>query len=435
MKSMKKKRRLLLILTLCLVCLAVVPVCAAEWGSGVACLSTSEPMIKSGLAGEPLAFSPADFRQAIGLSRIGAITVTSLPDSATGTLKLSGFRVKEGETIPESALSSLTFTAATPLVSESSFRFKAEEGSGVELTCRIRLTDGVNRAPSVGAIPETRLAVSAQSGIRTVGTLVSTDPEGDEVTYLLVTAPEHGSVVLTDQKTGTYCYTPRTGYTGTDRFRYVARDEYGNYSGIATVSVTVKDRATDAVFNDMIGSPREGDALVATAAGIMQGRIAGDSRLFDPAGSVSKTEFVVMAMKAAGIAPRAGLSHTFFENDADFSDEVRGYIATAQRMGIIVGTFGESGLIFDGDAPITAAEAATVVCYALGDDSGAIPVGTTLPDVPVFARAAVASLDARGLLDGIEPTSLQNNAPLTRADAAALVAKMIDWAERGNAPQ
>ncbi|MBP5609865.1 MAG: cadherin-like domain-containing protein [Clostridia bacterium] len=425
MKTKKPNLRRLLLLSLCFVFLAAVPVCALELGSGVACLSTSEPMIKSGIAGEPLSFSPADFRQAVGLSRVGAITVTELPDGATGTLKLSGFRVKEGERIPEASLSSLTFTAATPLVSESSFRFRAEEGSGVEMTCRIRLLDEVNRAPSVGAVPETRLSIAAQSGIKTVGTLSAYDPEGDEVAYLLVTAPEHGSVILTDPAAGTFCYTPAAGYTGSDRFRYVARDEYGNYSGIATVSVTVKERAASVTFDDMVGSAREGDALVAAAAGIMQGRIAGDKLLFDPAGSVTKTEFVVMAMKAAGIAPRDGLSHTFFENDADFPDEVRGYLATAQKMGIVVGTFGDDGLTFDGDAPITAAEAATVVYRALSPDGTAVLVGATPTGVPPCARVAVAALDARGMLDGIGRTALHDNASLSRADAASLVAALV----------
>ncbi len=331
---MKPKIRLLLFLTFCLLLLAAIPICAAELGSGVACLANAEPMIKSGLAGEPLSFSPADFRQAVGLSRIGGITVTELPDSTTGTLKLAGFRVKEGESIPEASLSSLTFTAATPLVSESSFRFKTERGSGVEMTCRIRLTDGVNRAPSVSGIPEARLSVAAQSGTRTFGTLLSAEPDGDGVTYLLVTSPEHGSVILRDPETGEYCYTPREGYTGTDRFRYVVRDEYGNYSGIATVSVTVKDRATETVFDDMVGSPREGDALIAVAAGIMQGRIAGDSRLFDPENAVAKGEFVVMAMKAAGIAPRAGLDHTFFDNDAEIPDTIRGTSPRRRNAGL-----------------------------------------------------------------------------------------------------
>ena len=425
MKPKKRIFRRLLFLALALSALVALPVCAAQMGSGVACLASAEPMIKSGRSGEPLSFSPADFRQAVGLTRVGAITVTELPDSTTGTLKLAGFRVNEGDSIPESSLSALTFTAATPLVSESSFRFKAENGSGVEMTCRIRLSDEQNRAPSVGAIPESRLAVSAQSGTRTVGTLRATDPEGDAVTYLLVTAPEHGSVILTDQAAGTYCYVPKPGYTGSDKFRYVARDEYGNYSGIATVTVTVKERAAQTVYNDMVGSPREGDALIATAAGIMQGRIAGDETLFDPAGTVTKAEFVVMAMKAAGIAPRAGLSHTFFDNDQEIPEEIRGYLATAQKMGIVVGTFDERGLTFDPDAPISGAEAATVVHRALGNHDAAVPVGLVASDVPVFARAAVATLEGTGLLDGIDRAALTGKTPLTRADAAALVAGMI----------
>ena len=427
MKPKKPIVRRLLLLAVCILALAAVPVSAFQMGSGVACLAEAEPMIKSGISGEVLAFSPADFRQAVGLSRIGSITVTKLPDRTTGTLKLSGFKVKEGEKIPEAALSSLTFTAATPLVSESSFRFRTENGSGVEMTCRIRLTDEVNRAPSVSAIPEQRLTVSLQSGTKAVGTLRSSDPEGDGVTYLLVTSPEHGSVVLTDPANGEFCYLPKAGYTGTDRFRYVARDEYGNYSGIATVSVTVKERATETTFDDMVGSARESDALTAAAAGIMQGRIAGGCLLFDPAETVCKTDFVVIAMKAAGISPRPTLSRTFFDNDADFPEEVKGYLATAQKMGIIVGTFRDDRLIFDGDSPITEAEAATIVRRTLGDVAVSVPVGAIPTDVPTFARAAVATLDALGMLDGIDRTAW--NKPLTKEGAAALVARVIERRE------
>ena len=73
MKQKKRKLRPLLFLALTLCCLFAVRISAAQMGSGVACLSYAEPMIKSGLAGEPLAFSPADFRQAVGLARIGAL--------------------------------------------------------------------------------------------------------------------------------------------------------------------------------------------------------------------------------------------------------------------------------------------------------------------------------------------------------------------------
>ena len=44
---MKQKYRLLLLLSVCILCLAALPVCAARLGGGVACLAAAEPMISS----------------------------------------------------------------------------------------------------------------------------------------------------------------------------------------------------------------------------------------------------------------------------------------------------------------------------------------------------------------------------------------------------
>ena len=72
-----------------------------------------------------------------------------------------------------------------------------------------------------------------------------------------------------------------------------------------------------------------------------------------------------------------------------------------------------------------ATEAAAVAHRCLGGRNAAVPVGSAPSDVPVFARAAVAALDGMGLLDGIDRTKLAGKTPLTRADAASLVAGMI----------
>ena len=424
----KKTRKLPYLFFAALLFLAVaIPVCASHLGSGVACLANAEPMIKSGLSGEPITFSPADFRQALGLSHVGTITVTEVPDPKTGTLKLAGFRVKAGDDVDEASLSSLTFTAATPLISESSFRFRASAGSGAEMTCRIRLLDRGNAAPSVESIPESRLSITAQSGTHYAGTLVSVDPEGDDLSYLLVTAPSHGSLLLNDPASGRYTYTPQAGYTGSDEFRYVARDGYGNYSTIASVSVTVKARAGSFVFDDMTGSDREGDALTAAAAGIMQGTISGDKLLFDPTGKIKRGEFVVMAMKAAGIKPRAGLTETFFDDNESIPTDLRGYIATAQRMGLIVGTFGESGLLFDGDELIPANEAARLICRIVGAGVGdAVPV---FAPVGVLTKSgdAASTLYGLGILDGGDVGAFSSGDSLTREDAAALLSGVIAY--------
>ena len=61
-----------------------------------------------------------------------------------------------------------------------------------------------------------------------------------EVTeYEVATEPEHGTVTL-DPATGEYTYTPEDGYYGEDSFEVVAKDEVGNVSEEATVTVTIR---------------------------------------------------------------------------------------------------------------------------------------------------------------------------------------------------
>src|SRR5699024_4814761 len=45
------------------------------------------------------------------------------------------------------------------------------------------------------------------------GTLEATDPDGDALTFSIVTGPSHGSVVLEDNSTGAYRYTPDQDYS------------------------------------------------------------------------------------------------------------------------------------------------------------------------------------------------------------------------------
>jgi hypothetical protein len=75
------------------------------------------------------------------------------------------------------------------------------------------------------------------------GTLTATDTEGDTFTFAIATQPSHGKVVLTDAKAGTFTYTPANGFSGTDRFTFVASDALDS-SAAATVKLTVGDDTT-----------------------------------------------------------------------------------------------------------------------------------------------------------------------------------------------
>jgi VCBS repeat-containing protein len=70
------------------------------------------------------------------------------------------------------------------------------------------------------------------------GVLVGdSDPDGDNLTAVLVSDPANGSVNL--QSNGSFTYTPDPDFNGTDSFTYQASDGRGNVSAPATVTITV----------------------------------------------------------------------------------------------------------------------------------------------------------------------------------------------------
>ncbi|SHE88379.1 DUF7507 domain-containing protein, partial [Pedobacter caeni] len=60
----------------------------------------------------------------------------------------------------------------------------------------------------------------------------------DKGTLEITEQPKHGTVKVNPD--GTVTYLPNSGYTGTDTFKYRVKDEYGNWTDIATATITVK---------------------------------------------------------------------------------------------------------------------------------------------------------------------------------------------------
>ena len=69
--------------------------------------------------------------------------------------------------------------------------------------------------------------------------LVATDPNGDGITFEIVTNPISGAISEFDPSDGSFTYTPDAGFTGSDTFTYFASD--GDLSSnLATVTITVE---------------------------------------------------------------------------------------------------------------------------------------------------------------------------------------------------
>jgi VCBS repeat-containing protein len=70
------------------------------------------------------------------------------------------------------------------------------------------------------------------------------DPDGDPLSAVKVSDPQHGSLSL--NANGSFSYTPAAGYVGPDTFSYKASDGSAD-SGTATVTITVKDATPPSV--------------------------------------------------------------------------------------------------------------------------------------------------------------------------------------------
>ncbi len=388
---------------------------------GLAVMAEKCEMVKGGIAGSTVRFSSTDFKQAMGLRRFKGITVTSLPKEEEGTLYFGETAVSAPVTVPHDSLASLTFVPKNASVKEASFTFTCDKyAGGSETRCVIRFAEKKNGAPTVTDVAASH-TVSTFSGLLSEGTLCAQDPEGDALEFLILEYPKHGVLTVEDAARGDFSYMPVGSYVGKDSFRFVVRDSYGNYSSPATVKVTVKPK-TELVYEDLLGSAVSLPAIALSEENIMLGTLVGDGMYFSPDEPMTRGEFLVMAMKAVGIAPRRGLTQTVFDDNEKIPVGIRPYVAKAQEAGYIVGSFGEDGLVFSAEETVTRGEAAVLVSTLL---SLKVPVGAT-PEpehtgITLRTREATLALTAAGIYPRTEEGLLEVGKPLTRGAAAEML--------------
>ena len=422
---MKKTLSLIIALSvIASVCYLGVVNASAFFGMGAQVVASDVNMIKTGLIGQKISFTDGDFKSALALSDFDTITITEIPSSTEGTLLLGGRRVGKGRVIKRKNLGALVFIPASDSVTECKFKFTVDGyAGGAEIECILKFIDKVNYAPEAIGDLTSAGSISTQESISVYGTLGAVDPEGDAIEFIIVSYPKKGVITLTESESGRYCYTPNDGYTGKDKFTYVARDEYGNYSKPVTVSVKVNDRMCNTVYRDMEDREEYNAAVAMTAMGIMSGRQLGDDLYFHPDEKVTRAEFVAMAMKCVGIEQDTTLTNTYFDDDSDISVSLKGYIATAQRTGLVVGDFKDGKLLFSPNEEVTRYEAAKILATIIdSDDEGEESVFATDNDIPVWARAGVYAMCSLGIFDGDDNASLSDT--ISRGDVAEYLYKM-----------
>ncbi len=326
-------------------------------------LATQCEVVKSAKPGEDVVFTDADFRQALGVETYPDLTILSLPDPQTGVLKLDKLRVSVGQVIPRMSVERLLFTPSNEAVQGASFTFRAGNLSGgAALTCTIRYTERANHAPTVNGGAVT--AFSTKKNASLWGTMACYDPDGDALCYLVVDYPKHGTLTITDAASGAFRYTPTAGYSGSDSFTYVVRDAYGDYSPVGKVKILVEKKARDFTITDMSDDAAAHAALRMVNANIMQVEHNGYAVYFHPAGTMTRAEFLVAAMRACGVSAEEGRAWAYDDLDAIPASAVP-YVSSATAAGYVTPTW-EGGLYFRPAEEITYAEAIAWVSAICG---------------------------------------------------------------------
>lgn len=387
---------------------------------GLRVLSAREEMVFTTLCGNEITFTAKDICRAMNLSELQYITVTALPEPGKGTLFVGSMGASVGQTVSAGSLSLMAFAAANDAKpGDATFRFTVN-GGGYDMTCRVCLIDKLNYTPTVALAPAVSLSVNTYKGMPLSGALSSYDPEGDEITYEVVRYARHGRLTLTDKHTGAYTYTPDEGFAGQDEFTYVVRDQYGNYSTAATVSVTVTAPPASVTFADVDDLTCAASALRITAAGIMNGTQVGKDCYFKPTEGISRAEFLVTAMNAAGITAEdiKGVTSTDFADNDEIPTAMRGYVAVAAQRGWINGKTVDGQKCFCPNETITRAEAAVILSNIIGyAKQTAVTAFADADKVPTWSMQALTSLRSLGVLVTTDGNA-DARATMTRGETA-----------------
>lgn len=392
-------------------------------------IAANSGMAKSGLKGQTIALTEDDFARAMNLARVDSVTVVSLPEVSDGMLMLGNTAVAKGQTVSRANLSLLSFAPSGEAAGTASFEVKIN-GAQYAIPCSLYMLSGYNANPTVSMATSTSLSPNGYKNTALFGKLDAHDPEGDRLTYRIVTAPAHGLIIMNDRAEGEYTYLPSQGFTGRDSFTYVVCDKYGNYSASATVKLSIAEPATSVVYSDMKGHNAACAAISMTEKGIMSGTQVGELCYFYPESEVSRAEFLVMAMNAAGIKDLPAASTTGFYDDDNIPASAKPYVAAAKQLGYVTGSEDENGnLCFAPDEKITRAEAALTVDKIMGGKSylaegGVTPTFSDASDIPAWAQSSIETLNRIGVMDD-DGGYINAEANITRAQTAKMLNLMM----------
>lgn len=347
-------------------------------------------------------FTAQDFS---GEEEVAGICITQLPDPQTGTVMLGSRVLRRGDILTAEQLAQMTFYPlrtqedATATVTYLPIYENRVEPSA---TMTISIRGKEDKAP----VAEDS-AVETYKNLPNTGKLKVTDPEGEALTYTVIRNPRRGEVTIRED--GTFTYTPKKNKVGVDSFVFTATDPAGNVSREATVTVQILKPTDSRQYADTAGLDCRFEAEWLKNTGLFTGESVGGESCFFPEKTVSRGDFLAMAVKTLDI-PLEEVDYSGIPEDVPMW--LKPYVGAAIRSGLLEGWPQTESGSFDANAPITGAEAAVLLQNAL--DLSTLETLSQTEELPVWAADAVAVMGQYGV-------ELQSNTELTRAQAAKIL--------------
>ena len=341
------------------------------------------------------------------------VYVASVPSQLDAEVSLGARTLRAGDVLDRSMLSQLLVLPAENRDASCELVYCPIEGGEVQPSRALELSilTGKNEAPVCRDVK-----FETYKNIANTGVLSASDPEGDTLTYQLVKEPKRGTVDIAPD--GSFTYTPAQNKVGKDVFTYTATDSAGNVSNVANVTVKIVKPTDKAMYQDLAGDTLAYTAMWLKDRGVYTGKRIAGNLCFEPEGTLTRGEFLVMAMKLLGAEPESARLTSGFADESKTPAWMRPYIVSAFKSGMVSGVTSPDGMVFRPSSNLTRAEAAVMLQNILDlPQSQEAAVFSEDCAVPVWAQVSVSALESAGISIPVT-TSAEN---LTRREAAELL--------------
>ena len=202
---------------------------------------------------------------------VTAVSPTQGPTAGGTTVVITGSDFTSATAVDFGTTAATTFS-----VNGAGTQITATDAAGtgtVNVTVTIPASHGSQTSPTSSADDFTYVtppmangqSLSTNENTALSGTLTASEFDSNPLTYAIAGSPAHGSLTSFNASTGTFTYTPTTGYYGADSFTFTASDDIST-STAATVTIGVVDNVTP-VANAQSVSTNENTAASGTLTG------------------------------------------------------------------------------------------------------------------------------------------------------------------------